>query len=348
MIKFSKPNAEYISIKSELLSEEGNSTWVEAAKKISAVYRQQPSRTQCVACDETIGDPIFTLHEVEYAVCSRCGHLNGIYEDTAEFTEGLYEEDGSDNVKVYGEETKEAYWSRVQDIYAPKADFLFESLAEVGESPDKLRYIDIGAGGGHFVAALRKKGLVESIGYEASVGLVDNANAVQDAQVLRVIPSSDLNGLVEDLDCDVLTMIFSLEHIREVRGFLQALRDNRRIKYFFFSVPLFNPSVFLEIASPEIMPRTAGAGHTHLFSSSSIDHICQEFGLKRASEWWFGGNAFDLYRQSALRLQMTGSGEKCVEEFKAMMLPLVDDLQQVFDKHRRSSEVHVLTALDRG
>ena len=91
-------------------------------------------------------------------------------------------------------------------------------------------------------------------------------------------------------------MIGVLEHLQELRNILSALTCNSKIKYFYTLVPLFSMSTFLEIVSPNVFHRQAHYAHTHLFTESSIEWICKEFGFDLISEWWFGLDINDLFR----------------------------------------------------
>ena len=64
--------------------------------------------------------------------------------------------------------------------------------------------------------------------------------------------------------------------------------SNPRARYFIMLVPMFSMSSFLEIVSPKVFHRQAHFGHTHLFTKSSIDWMCNSFRLQPVSEWWFG------------------------------------------------------------
>lgn len=348
MIKYGKTNAGYIRLKASFYDIEENKRWVELAQKVCEKYRQQPRREGCVACLQPLGEVIFTVHDIGYVLCDHCGHLNGLYEDTLEFVEYLYNETGaSQAASVYGDETQEAFAERVRSIYLPKAEFMCEAIREQGGDPESLTYADFGAGAGHYVLAMRQCGLENVTGYETSAELVEHANKLHGTELLQRNDIAGLAELAATVDADVITMIFALEHITAVREFLDALGRNKRLKYFYFAVPIFNPSVFFEMISPTVMPRILSVGHTHLFSDRSIDLLCEEFGLKRTADWWFGANAFDLHRTVAVQLLSHPTNAAAEKAWNDMLLPMLDELQLAFDHHKLSSEVHLMTTLGR-
>ena len=348
MIKYGKSNAEYMRLKSEFYDLEQNRRWTDLAGKVARKYMAQPRREACVACEERLDKPLFVFREVEYSVCGRCGHFNGVHEDTLEFAEYLYKESvEGETLEVYSDHDLEAYRQRVASIYAPKAEFMREAIAEQGVDPNSLTYADLGAGSGHFVMAMRECGLTNAIGYDATPKLVERTNRMHDSEVLRHNEIDELNDLAATAEVDVITMIFALEHIRGLREFLAALKSNPRVKYFFFAVPVFNPSVFLEVVAPEVMPRILGLGHTHLFTDKSIELLCRDFGMTRPAEWWVGANAFDIHRTVSVQLQSLSASAEAPRVWNEMLSPMIDALQLVFDHQKLSSEVHLLASFER-
>jgi hypothetical protein len=233
----------------------------------------------------------------------------------------------------------------VVSVYRPKVRFMCRALRAAGQKPKRLRYVDLGAGAGHFVKAMRDEGLVNSIGYEASADLVEGSNRLLGTQLLRHNEIDAIGKIVSELDADVLAMIFSLEHVRNLRSFLAAVAKNKKLKWFYFAVPMFNPSSMLEAIFPERMPRSLGCGHTHLFTELSIEKMCREWRFDMKAAWWFGGNGFDIHRLIAASLAADNELSALAPEWDAMFRKLVDQIQLVFDRQKLSTEVHVLAKL---
>ena len=184
----------------------------------------------------------------------------------------------------------------------------------------------------------------EAIGYEASAALVDRTNRRFNSQMLRLTRVDDLAKLAETVEAEVITMIFSLEHIHNLTAFMTGLSRNRTLRYLYFAVPLFTPSALIDLAFPNLAPRVLGLGHTHLFCNRSIDVMCERFRFKRVADWWFGGNAFDILRNIGLTLDRASGAAEMAAEWMEQMGKVVDEIQLAFDHQKLSSEVHIVAA----
>ena len=124
MERFSKPYGPLFDIKSSFY--ESNETHLADANAINKVYSQQPIRTRCKACGSQLPTSSdFRNHGVSYTICPNCTHCNGFHDDTLEFTDYLYKSDDGSN---YSSNYLSNYKSRIDSIYAPKAEFLTSSL----------------------------------------------------------------------------------------------------------------------------------------------------------------------------------------------------------------------------
>ena len=343
MIKFGKDSSDYLRMKPFFFDEELSRQRVEEVKKIGKRYRQQPARTECVVCRTALSERLFSYQGVDYLKCGRCGHVNGAHQDTEEFAEFLYGIDGANKLDVtYGDKERSEFEFRAKSIYSPKVEFLHDCLKDNGEVTSQLSVVDLGAGAGHFVWALRNQGFATVTGYEGSVELAAAARQFVGDGVHRV-DLKEIHSLAASVEADVVTMIFVLEHITKLRDFMSALRRNEKVRYLYFSVPMFSSSVLLEAIHPDVMPRTLGRGHTHLFTSDSIQFLCEAYGMRPVGEWWFGANAVDIFRTMSIALQNLDGTQDSAGSLDQMLRPLINELQLVFDRQRASSEIHMLT-----
>ncbi len=341
MIRYSKSSGPLLKLKRSYF--EDNEHLLQGSLRICQIYVEQPRRARCKNCDGPLGETSFTKQGVEYVICERCGHLNGGHEDTDAFCKAVYTEDGGANyARTYAAEDAKAYRERVHDIYVPKAEFLCASLREEGLAPEDLSYADLGAGSGYFVAALRKQGLSKVTGYEVSESQARLANAMVEGSPVRRHVHEDTVDIARSVEAEVVSMIGVLEHVQRPRQVLAALRNNSRLKYVYISVPLFSPCVFFEMVFPTVMNRQLTAGHTHLYTESSLDWMCHEFDFERTAEWWFGTDMVDLYRSIAVRLSQVEETSGMIGEWTEMFVPVIDSLQVEFDKKHLSSEVHMV------
>lgn len=323
-----------------------NDALLDKFHKLFELYSKQPVRTKCKNCEDILVKLLFSRFGVDYYVCSRCGHFNGGNEDTREFCEELYSEnDGKSYGATYNSETEEDYFSRVRDVYVPKASFLLDCLASEGNEPRKLRFADFGAGSGYFVAALLESGIEHVRGYEVSKSQISLSETMLKRKLIDHHSLDQITSLATSVEAEVLSLVGVLEHVQHPRDLLRACKENPNLKYLFFSIPMFSPCVMLEKAFPEVMTRHLGPSHTHLYTESSINYFCQELGFVVCGEWWFGTDLMDLFRSILVTLSKQDCTSNALECWKSMFVPLIDDLQVAQDRKHLASEVHMLVRL---
>jgi len=335
LIRFGKPSGPLLAQKGSFFS--NNDELQEKVKRICAIYAKQESRNACKNCTSPISGTTFSKLGVEYSLCANCGHLNGRHEDTDEFCRAVYTDDGGAAYAItYSSSDRSAYESRVRAIYVPKAEFLFEVLGT-----KNLRFADMGAGSGYFVAALLQGGATDVVGYEVSETQLALARQMSGGEF--VLHSLDaISDVVSTVNAEVISFIGVLEHLRNPREALAAVRTNPSIKHIYFSVPMFSPTVCLEAVFPDVFHRHLSAGHTHLYTESSIDWFCKEFGFKRVGEWWFGTDIVDLYRDVIVSLQKKKEVAGLADTWHKTFCETIDSLQLELDKRKLSSEVHMV------
>jgi cyclopropane fatty-acyl-phospholipid synthase-like methyltransferase len=289
---------------------------------------------------------MFVKQGVAYAICSQCGHLNGLHQDTEAFCAAFYTDDEGERYGMnYSSKDSCAYFKRVKEIYQPKAEFLSESLGQVGESPESLRYADFGAGSGYFVSALVRQGIDKVFGLEVSKFQVEFGNTMMEQKLLKSHSLEQVVGLAETVEADVVSMIGVFEHLREQRRVLEALCRNPNVRFLYLSVPTFSMTVFFEMIFPDVMQRQLSQGHTHLFTSQSLDWLAKEFNMQQVAAWWFGTDMVDLFRNVAVKLEKNKETCKMVESWTTLFTPLIDAMQLEIDKRHLASEVHMLFQL---
>lgn len=341
MLKYGKSAGALLSQKADFFSD--NDRLQAELSRIGEIYKQQPLRKTCKCCDAPLAGASFTKQGVAYTICERCGHLSGQHEDTDAFCAAVYTEaGGADYAKTYTSQDRDAYHARVDGIYSPKADFLGDALKEEGETPQNLRFADFGAGSGYFVSAMRGAGWENAVGYEVSSVQTNLANQMIAPGAVIQHELDDTIALAGSIEADVVSMIGVLEHVQHPREILAALKANPAVRYFYISVPLLSSSVVIEAVFPKVFQRQLSAGHTHLFTEQSIEWICQEFGMERQAEWWFGTDIVDLFRSVVVELERSDETSALSPMWRETMIPLIDDMQLPLDRRKLSSEVHML------
>jgi hypothetical protein len=280
---------------------------------------------------------------VRYIICQTCGHLNGAYEDTEAFCRFVYTDDiGDDYARTYSAPDEKAYFSRLDAIYKPKAEFLREVLSECGEDVEQIAFADLGAGSGYFVAALIGSGLQKIVGYEVSEAQLRLARSMVPRGEFRQHLLSEITDVARSIEARVVSMIGVLEHLQDPRGLLKALQQNENVEYVFLSVPMFSPTVYLEAMLPNMFHRQLGAAHTHLYTESSLSRMRNEFGFHSVGEWWFGTDMVDLLRDVQVTLAGNPETAQLAVRWREMFVPVIDSLQLQIDLRQLSSEVHMV------
>lgn len=344
MNRYGKSAGPLLALKQSFFSE--NDYLLARGRHLNELYAQQPLRRNCKNCNTSLGEADFSKLGVSYALCPCCGHLNGLHEDSASFCKAVYTDDGGAGyARTYSAVDRESYLQRVRDIYRPKAAFLREAIEGLGEDAMALSYVDLGAGSGYFVTALRDIGISNAFGFEVSATQVELANHMAKEPILRQHALDETAVLARTSNADVVSLIGVLEHVRQPRDILGALRANPRLRYLFISVPTFSPCVFFEMVFPTVMNRQLSGAHTHLYTESSLKWMAEEFGMKQVAAWWFGTDVVDLFRSVAVRLNQEPATNSMGTHWATMFAPLIDELQLAIDKRHLSSEVHLLYRL---
>jgi hypothetical protein len=345
--KFGKTFAGYKKIRESFFDKGFNDSIVERLVEADRMYREQPKRTGCKLCGTEFGVAKFQRNNIDYFICKNCGHLNGGHQDTEEYNHALYSDETSDHAtnRSYSDKDIEKYNFRVENIYQPKAVWLKESLTEVGETADELNVVDIGAGAGHMVKALRLTGFKGATGYDVYRPNLDLGNKFIGEEVLFHHELNCLESLTESVEADVITTVFVLEHVSDPRGWCKALKRNPSVKYALISVPMFGPTAVMEMVFPHVMHRVLGLGHTHLFTRKSVNWLFQHCGLEIIANWWFGADAFDFHRNIHMHLRHQLKSPELSELWDEMVEDSLDEIQLALDHVRSSSEIHAIVRI---
>ena len=333
LTKFSKPSVAVIKNKASFFKE--NEKHLDYVRQVNKFYLEQPKRTTCKNCNNKIDGVDFTSHGVSYVACKRCTQLNGLHEDTDEFVHFLY---SSDDGAKYNKNYLNDYDSLVKDIYEPKVNFLKDTLYETHGVND-FTVLDVGCGGGYFVKACENLNICAS-GIDPNYSLIDLGKSKLENNTISKCSMREFESCIRESDKDVLSLVGVLEHLQEPRKALQAFNDSNA-KFLYLQVPLFSLSVLLEHINQDVFPRQFNAGHTHLYTNQSLQYICNEFGLERIGEWWFGTDFVDLFRQVVVKSKPKNNTvmDKHIER---NLLSMVDELQNVLDKNRCASGVNMI------
>ncbi|MCR5746553.1 MAG: class I SAM-dependent methyltransferase [Lachnospiraceae bacterium] len=340
--KYGKSVGDIIKIKSDFF--EKNEDMLKLSAHQADALLLQPKRTKCKICHVPIGaeagqEVLYESQRMRYFECPVCGHVNSEYEDNEDFASRVYI---SDNYLAnYSEDDRQKYETRRDTIYIPKAEFLTECLAKDGLNKKDIKLLDDGAGSGYFVSALRQLGIEQADGIEISEPQVQFANTMNGDDILTQVDAPDIASIIETAKVNVISFIGVLEHITNLDDILAAVKKNKNVKYIYFSVPMFSMSCIFEAAHQQCYNRHAGGTHTHLFTDRSIAYMAKNMGFAEYASWKFGSDMMDLYRMICVSLDQNGN-IKLRERFGEKFLPMIDELQEVVDRHEEASEIHMI------
>lgn len=335
--KYSKSSSQfYLNTKSDFFL--NNDDLLKKAKKQNKIYSTQPKRNKCKICNHLLPISIdFSSHKVNYIFCSNCNHLNGIYDDTKSFVKKIYmSEGGSEYSQNYLDEN---FSQRTNDIYLPKLDFLISSLPK-----KKIRILDVGCGSGYFVhASLLKRISARGIDVNETMINYGNKNIYHHLKQspLKTVSENSLFKEIKNSNDDVISAIGVIEHLREPKKFFEAFKSSR-VKYLYYSVPMFSLTVILEIIFKNVFPRQLSGAHTHLFTENSISKLNELIGVKPIAEWRFGTDVMDLYRNLLVSIKSKKVSGIMINYLNNSLGKKIDDIQSILDINHSCSEIHLI------
>lgn len=334
--KFSKPSADIYKIKNNFFYQ--NSKFFKNEIIINKKYKKQPIRNKCKNCNYKSTRKIFLSFGIDYFVCSRCSHLNGVYSDTRLFCDWLYSEKKKDNYNNKKFYTLKDFDKRVNNIYLPKAKFLKQVLKK------NINVIDVGAGAGHFVKALEILN-IKCIGLEPSKYLTSLGNSKLKRNTLINLSLDEMEKDFFDHHIfsnkkNVLSLIGVLEHLHDINSFMVKFLKSK-IEYLYIYVPIFSLSTFIENVFSKVYPRQLSGAHTHLYTKESLQFFAKKYNLKIIGEWWFGQDFMDLYR-SILLSSKSHDPIKYKYFLDKNFYSVIDKLQNILDKNMICTDAHII------
>ena len=337
--KFGKKSGDVLSIKKNFYTD--NDFLLSKQKKISKIYSRQPHRKKCKACDRALTGSTFKNHNIVYIECKYCSHINGKYKDTQKFSDTIYKSSKINYSKNYESLNLKSFQLRQQKIYDPKALFLKQNLNKW----KKIKVLDFGCGSGYFISSLIDAGFQNVEGLEVSSDQINYGKRIfkslnKKTDHLKFIETNEVLGVIKKTDANCISLIGVLEHLVNLKEFLNAIKLNKKIQYIFLCVPMFSLSSIVENNFPDIFNRHLGGGHTHLFTEKSLKKVMNKINFHEVSSWWFGSDFSDLLRSLIVKSQK--KNEKLLVNKLTKLQKEIDSLQIVLDKQKLSSQVHMI------
>lgn len=327
IIEYSKSVKDILELKKYMEVE--NKKLFDDVKKINAIYIKQKKRKFCKNCNSRLKKIVFFSFKIPYFFCSNCSHINGGYEDTDFFIKKLYEI----NKTEYGGSYFLDYKKKMNMIYKPKVNFLKKVIKS------KFDILDFGCGTGIFLKACEAY-KIYGYGIESNSRMVKFGNKILNKSKIyhRSIDQSFNEIKMSNSKC--ISLISVLEHLQKPNIVFENFKKSKS-GYLYICVPLFSFSSFVENAFDNVSPRNLFGPHTHLYTRESLKYILSKFKLKILGEWWFGVDFNDLSRSLKLSFKINNK-EIFNKLFYKYYQSSIDDFQNILDKKKICSEVHLV------
>jgi 2-polyprenyl-3-methyl-5-hydroxy-6-metoxy-1,4-benzoquinol methylase len=258
-----------------------------------------PRRTvaSCPSCGASapVPDAIVVFGQA-YARCGACGHGFIRHQPIAASLDAVFS--GSDeHAAAYVD--RAGLEVRLTQIVAPKADWVLANYRRLhGGAPRSV--LDVGAGGGHFVEGMRRRGIAAE-GYERS-----RASRAFAAEAFGIaLRDGDFLAAAAEPH-DLVTFWGLLEYVPEPRRFLERARGCLAPESGLLVVEIPRLDCFgtaVQRAMPDNVARHMDpTSHMNAFTDASLATALVETGFRPVAAWYFGMDLYELLVQAALRL----------------------------------------------
>jgi 2-polyprenyl-3-methyl-5-hydroxy-6-metoxy-1,4-benzoquinol methylase len=220
--------------------------------------------------------------------------------------------------------------SRMRQVIAPKIAWCFDLLKHLGcERP--RRSLDVGAGGGHFVAGMAREG-IDAVGLEMS----RHSRAFAQQAFGIDLKADDFLKRPEE-PFDLITFWGLLEYTPSPRDFLARARRNMsdRPGLLVVEVPRADAlgTKAQQVEGAVIARHMDPTTHVNTFTDESLCTALVEEGFRPVAAWYFGMDVYEVMVQTVARLGDDGHMARLAD-----MLPV---LQQACDLGRQCDDIVV-------
>jgi 2-polyprenyl-3-methyl-5-hydroxy-6-metoxy-1,4-benzoquinol methylase len=283
----------------------------------------------CCRSDLSHSSPAVEVYGVSYVRCGTCAHVFiPLQPKPADLIDVFESEEDLSTFYV----DPDTLAMRLKDIVQPKLDWVLDVYRRyVGRDP--IAALDVGAGGGHFVACCRRNAL-HADGVELSRASVRFA---REALGVDLRQGNYLDLPVKPGQYDLLTFWGLLEYAPDPGAFLAAAR--RQLvpdkSMLVIEVPR---SDSLCLAVQKEFARTVWRhampdSHMNLYSDASLATLFHDNGFRPVAAWYFGMDVYELLMQIGMEFDS--------DEVLHRLGRLVSPLQGFVDQARLSDDIVV-------
>jgi 2-polyprenyl-3-methyl-5-hydroxy-6-metoxy-1,4-benzoquinol methylase len=295
------------------------------------LYREESSACHleaCPICYASLKDADVELFVfgVRYLRCCLCGHVCVDARPAREVMDGVFSESEAHSGTYID---RDAIELRMEQIVSPKLDWCMNVFQHsAGRAARTL--IDVGAGGGHFLAGAARQGMVVE-GFEMS-----RASRVFARDVFNLNLRQDNFLASSPGPTDLITFWGLLEYVAQPREFIAAARKALVPEgMLIVEVPRVDSlGTLVQAMDGAVVARHMDpTTHVNGFSDASLCTALVEEGFAPVAVWYFGMDAYETCIQMALKAGTAG----LFETFSGF-IPVI---QQALDRGRQCDDIIV-------
>lgn len=286
----------------------------------------------CPACAEElhIGPAeSFLIHDIPYLLCQSCGHGTvATRPSTSAFTQRFTTSE--ELSAVYTD--RAAGKTRIDEIVSPKLDWVIEEYRRHFERTP-TSFLDVGAGGGHFVQACHDRELGAD-GYEISQSSRDFASRTFGINLFSegFLTGPRTPGLV-----DIITFWGLLEYVPSPAEFVLAARERLSPEngMLVVEVPRIDSlsTAIQKVFPHQVVRHLDPASHINVFSDTALIELLVRCGFRPIGAWYFGMDIYEFLCQVSV-----ASGS---EEFFSHADTFLPSLQAMTDRAQLCDDIVV-------
>jgi 2-polyprenyl-3-methyl-5-hydroxy-6-metoxy-1,4-benzoquinol methylase len=287
----------------------------EAARRLYGRDVRRIAECPCCAADagEVAEGPV--VHGVAYVRCRQCGHAFVGARPSVDALEAMFAA-SDDHAAPYTDAA--GVEVRLAQVVAPKLRWVMETFRR-RHGREAASVVDVGAGGGHFVAVAHRAGL-RAEGYEICAASRRFAREIFDVELRD---ADFVAGGSERVD--VVTFWGLLEYTPEPRRYLEAAR--RRLGpdgLLVVEVPRYEAlGTAVQRQCPDTVARHLDpTSHVNCFSDASVATALLSTGFQPTAAWYFGMDAYELVVQAALRVGADAAFDRLVDMIPGLQAAL--------------------------
>jgi 2-polyprenyl-3-methyl-5-hydroxy-6-metoxy-1,4-benzoquinol methylase len=328
-ITLGKP-IDIFSLKSEEL-ENFNKKIAEVKRSRTKLYKKSNlvSINFCPICQKLVdkNSIVFEVYGAKYIQCQNCSHCFISDRPDNESLEKFYSKNKAYHKTYVNKKNADL---RVNQVAIPKAEWIINQFQQIyGRKPKS--FLDIGAGGGHFVKAVRKLGL-EAEGIEISR---NGRHFCKEYFGFELLNEDFLKNFNKFKDYEVITFWGLIEHVPDPLKMLQIASKiiSNKNGFVVAGVPRWDSfsTAVQKIFSDSIIRHLDPLGHIHCFTDASLKKAYEINNLKIVATWYFGMDAYELINQITFLIQK--------KEIFRRLKPYISILQKKIDLAKFSDEM---------